>query len=203
MLNLTEKIRFSRKDKKHLRKLRKKYGGTFTYGSWGDGTNETKRIKRKISYQLLRYQKLKCVYCELWLFSRNREIDHFAPRKHNPEYSFEALNLFYSCGQCNSSFIKGEKPTVIQSNGRYHQCTFNILHPIFDDVDYHIKYQDADRINLDFPKCSNLGLRTIDFFKMDSILATIKRTKELRLEIDNPLTTKEEKELIGEILAYK
>ena len=201
MLNIVNRFSLSKKSKKAIKKFKRKNGGAFDGDSW---KNIGKRIKNDISKKILFIQGPRCVYCERLLLATGNQIDHFAHKAQYYQFTFEPINLFYSCTFCNSSDRKGQKDTVnAPVNIQYNLCDFNIAHPYLNNPENEIFYQDNDRIFFDKPSCSELGLATIDFFKWDDELMTLFRANTLRNERLNPFTTEQEKQLILQIIAYK
>lgn len=134
---------------------------------WSDG--RTKAIKHKISETCLREQKCYCAYCEGLVSDGDAPIEHISPKGLTPEFVFEPLNLVVSCTRCNSTAIKGEKPTINGSvNPIYMNNTFLIVHPRLDNPDNEIVFQDPERTMFDKERCSPKGLYTIDFFQWDN-----------------------------------
>lgn len=201
MLNITNRFSLSKKTKKAIKKFKKKNGGTFDGESW---KKIGKRVKNEISKKLLYLHGPKCVYCERLLLATGNQIDHFAHKAQYSQFTFEPINLFYSCTFCNSSDRKGQKNTVNNPlNIRYNLCDFNIVHPYLNIPDNEIFYQDVDKVFYDKPSCTGLGLATIDFFKWDDELMTIFRATELRNQRLNPISTIQEKIIISQIISYK
>lgn len=201
MLNITNRYSLSKKSKKTIKKFKRKNGGVFDGSSW---KKISKRVKNDISKKLLYFHGPRCVYCERLLLATGNQIDHFAHKAQYSQFTFESINLFYSCTFCNSSDRKGQKNTVNSPvNNRYDLCNFNIVHPYLHNPDNEIYYQDADKIFYDKLSCSPLGLTTIDFFKWDDVLMTMFRATELRNQRLYPISTIQEKILITQIIAYK
>jgi uncharacterized protein (TIGR02646 family) len=200
MLNITTRISISTASKGLIRALKAAQHGSFTQASWGriDAT-----VKNEISKRLFFNQGLRCVYCERYLIGLGHEIDHFAHKAHYPQFTFIPVNLFYSCKLCNSSSRKGQKNTIQNIHSTYNGCTFSIVHPYYHNPDNEIVFTDPDKIYFDRPNCSPLGRDTIDFFEWGDILYTTIRSRTLVTERLNPLTSREEIELIQEAIAYK
>lgn len=51
--------------------------------------------------QLIVLARKKCVYCESAPTDREKQIDHFQPKKLFPTLAYDLWNLFLSCGSCN------------------------------------------------------------------------------------------------------
>lgn len=130
---------------------------------WND--SRTKAIKHRISVSCLREQNCRCAYCECYLRKGSAPIEHISPKSSTPEFVYEPNNLVVSCTSCNSTAIKGEKPTIYGDvDSDYSHNTFIIVHPRLDNPDDHIVFLNSERIVFDFKKCNPKGLFTIDFF---------------------------------------
>jgi uncharacterized protein (TIGR02646 family) len=200
MLNITTHITLSRVSLRHIRLLKNTQKGNFTQTSW---VKIHKSVKNEISKKLFANQGLKCAFCERYLIGLGHEIEHFAHKGIYPQFTFTAENLFYSCKLCNSSERKGQKNTINILSPLYHQSTFAIVHPYFQDPNVEILFTDNDRIFFNRANSTQLGINTIDFFRWDDLLYTTIRSRTLIYERLNPLTTLEEKQLIQLAIAYK
>lgn len=200
MLNIKTRISLSRDSKKRIKNFLKKRGGVLNGDSW---SLVSKNVKNDISGKLLYNQSFKCTYCERYLIALTHQIDHFAHKAAYPQFTFSTTNLFYSCGFCNSSGIKGQKSTIHVLNHRYDLTTFNIVHPYYDNPDNEMVFRDADRIFFDFMSCTAKGLATIIFFSYDQLPMTTIRSRDLMYQRLNPLLINEERRLIQEAIAYK
>lgn len=146
----------------------------FTGGSWDRTDKEIKVFKRLLRKQLLQIQNEKCAYCGLPLDETGKtEIEHFAPkggplRPKHTEFVFEVENLYLSCNLCNSPLKKGIKDTiVIIVPNDYSRCTFNIVHPRYDDPNAHYAWVvEAEKVMIS--GISVKGTGSIDMFKLDS-----------------------------------
>lgn len=200
MFKINTRISLSNSSKSKIKKHYRQNQGTFKNDSW---KKIDKTVKNEISKKLFANQGFKCVYCERYLIGLDPEIDHFVHKAIYPQFTFTTVNLFYSCGFCNSSSRKGQKPTILNLHRYYHQCTFQIIHPFYDDPGQEIKFQDADRILLDWHNCSIKGRATIEFFGYDDDIMVMIRSRQLIYERLNPLLSSEEKKLIQQSIAYK
>jgi uncharacterized protein (TIGR02646 family) len=200
MLNITQRISLS-KNARRLIKKRIKHDGGLNVDSW---TNIPRTVKNEISKKLLFNHSPQCVYCERLLIATGNQVDHFAHKASFPQYTFTTTNLFYSCTYCNSSTRKGQKSTIdLPTNVNYRLCNFSIIHPLFENPDAEIIFQDADRIYFDRTLSSIKGNNTIDFFGWDDNQMTLLRARTLVNERLFPLTLIATKQLIQEIIAYK
>lgn len=200
MLNITTRISLTKRSRKLIKKNKLSSNNILHVDSWKD---ISKSVKNEISKRLYYNQGYKCVYCERYLTGLLPQIDHFAHKSRYPQFSFTSINLFYACGNCNSSAIKGQKNTIYRLNVRYDNCIFEIVHPFLDDVDIHIIYQDYDKIFFDWFNCSVKGKNTIRFFDFYGLQMTDIRARTLIYERLNPYTTGEERTLIQSAISYK
>ena len=200
MLNVNSRISLSRGSKKAIKHFYKRNGGKNAQGAWD---KIKKSVKNEISKKLLYCHGIRCIYCEKYLDGVGHQIDHFLHKASYPQFTFTTVNLFYSCSFCNSSARKGEKPTMLIENSRYNNCSFSIVHPLYDNPDKEIKYKDVDRIDIDWDSCSQIGKDTIIFFGFDDLIMTNIRVKNSILSKQLPVQTEEEKKFILELIAYK
>ncbi|MDP3147722.1 MAG: retron system putative HNH endonuclease [Ignavibacteria bacterium] len=200
MLNITSRISFSKDAKRRIKKFYKKNKGGLDSSSWA---NISKNVKNEISRKLFAKDGYKCIYCERYLIALSPEIDHFAHKAAYPQFTFTTVNFFYSCGFCNSTSRKGQKSTILSLHQYYNRCIFNIIHPYYDDPNNEIKFQDADRIKLDWDNCTIKGKATIDFFHYNDTIMTMIRSRDLGIDRLNPLLSSDERKLIQESIAYK
>ena len=200
MINITTRISISKKEKFKINKFWKKKSGELDANSW---KKISKSVKNEISEKLLKNQGYKCAYCERYLYALTPEIDHFAHKAKYSKFSFNPTNLFYSCGFCNSTSIKGQKNSVAILNNRYDLTTFKIVHPLRDNPDDHIIFSDLDRVDLNVSLCTYKSKRTIVFFEYHKPMMTLIRSRDLIKDRLNPLTSAQEIQLIQESIAYK
>lgn len=138
LIQINNRIRYSKAEKKTLRKLRPFPGGTWD-------AKEAKNLKSKIKLVLRRYQDNKCAYCSQPLdITSGSEIEHIAPKggakiPNHTEFTFTPFNLVLSCHLCNSPVKKGRKETVTVKDLNYTKCVFNIVHPYFDNANDHFE----------------------------------------------------------------
>ena len=200
MLNLTKRISLSHDSKRKIKAFWKKKKGVLNADSWNSINNQ---VKNEISKKSLVNQRFKCVYCQRYLYGQSPELEHFANKGNYPRFSFNPTNIFYSCHFCNSTERKGELDTILIYSARYDQCMFSILHPLRDDIDKELIYQDADKIFFNWQLCSQTASDTIVSLMFDDLMMTTIRSRDLRNQRLNPLTSEQEKELIQLSIAYK
>ncbi len=199
MLNITSRIKLSKKSLQKIKKLILKKNG-LNSKSWDNISN---KVKNEISIKLLFNQGPKCVYCERYFIGETNEIDHFAHKGKYPQYTFITANLFYACNYCNS-FVKNQRNTIYSLPQReYNRNFFAIVHPYYNNPDNEIFYKDEDRVDINWDMCTDIGKETVVFWNWDKSIMTTIRTKTVLEQRLNPLTNDEEKILIQEIIAYK
>lgn len=137
---------------------------------WSCG--KSKSIKNHISVHCLSEQECYCAFCEGLVNEGDAPIEHISPKGLTPDFVFEPDNLVVSCTRCNSTTIKGERPTIIDPVVPvYHDNEFCIVHPRLDNPDEHIIFQDEQRTIFELPRCSEKGRATIEFFRWNNINA--------------------------------
>ncbi len=164
---LTQKLNYSKNNKRILRKL-KPYKG----GEWE--AKEVKSLKKTIAASLEIFQSNLCAYCGLPLKETSGgEIEHIArkggiSRPRYVEFTFLPYNLALACHYCNGPVKKGQKETVVHYDRNYKNCEFNIVHPYFDDPENHLTL--ATGCGGIFVKfLSPKGEETIKMFGLDDV----------------------------------
>lgn len=143
------------------------------------------RLKSYIRKSLIASHGLYCSYCGLKLKETSGdEIDHIASKSDYPEFTFEAQNLVLACTLCNGPTKKHTHNSVKTLSIQYHNCTFNIVHPYFDDPISHYEYLHTEKgvpaiIVLISPK----AIESNKLFKLDSPEMTDARIKEGLLQM--------------------
>lgn len=154
----------------------------FQPGVW-DNRN-LKVIKDVIHDQLLIIQKNKCAYCGLIVNETGRaELDHIAKkggikRPAYVEFTFTNYNLVISCQYCNSSSKKGQEDVLSSIDiNAYHNCTFKIVHPYFDNPQHHYQWSKGE-FEILISSITNKGKYSINLFDLASVAHTQARAKE-------------------------
>lgn len=199
MLNIQSRISLSKDSKRKVRKFWKNSNGNLDASSW---RRIIASVKSDLSEKLLSNQGYKCVYCGRYLYGQAHEMDHFADKATYPRFSFNPVNIFYSCRFCNSPERKGQLDTVLIENTRYDQCLFDIMHPYYHDIDSNIFYTDDEKIYFDWAQCTAYGRETIVKLMLDDVFMTTIRSREITFQRLNPLTDEQELELIQLSIAY-
>jgi uncharacterized protein (TIGR02646 family) len=140
-------------------------------GKWSD--TDIADIKTKIKSQLVAIQN-RCAYCGLpFKGDGDKQIEHIAPKAkfRQPQFTFTLKNLVLSCGYCNNLTVKGTKQTIIPPvNNLYARCSFNIVHPYFDDPKDHYTWADMDTtILIQVANNSDKARNSIKMFALGSL----------------------------------
>lgn len=148
-------------------------------------------IKTNIKEQLDILQGTECAFCGLDLRSRVAQIEHIAPKGAglHPQFMFEKQNLILACSLCNGFEKKHTFNTIISLGATYAACTFNIVHPYFDDPNDHFEYEsDPDnglayliQVKKNDGVESSKGRQSVDLFELDSVPMTQERYKDALL----------------------
>jgi uncharacterized protein (TIGR02646 family) len=177
MLNLTRAFQLLPTEQAYLNTLMNP--SKTDHESWSayKDDEEMKRFKARLKSELLDIQDDKCVYCMQTIDTRTAydgDREHFANKNRYPEYTFEPYNLLLACRTCNNP-LKGQTNTIENQNNRYTDCDFSMVHPIIDNVDDHIGFNQGSIIFA----ITDKGLRTIELFKLDDTYLNREREKEL------------------------
>ncbi|WP_051891128.1 HNH endonuclease [Chryseobacterium sp. JM1] len=199
---------------KYFKKEQKIINGLFplTGGEFEGKIKATSKVMRKdrdyvitkIKTKLETIQGHYCIYCGL---HKNHcgplEREHIAPKGHKsyPQFMFEPTNLALACHHCNYD-LKKEQNTISKLNTLYSKCTFNIVHPYFDNIERHISFVTKNgQILIKSKPYSRKGRNYINLFELDSVHKTEKRSGLL---IVNEVTTlKKYDKLLEEALLKK
>lgn len=109
---------------------------------WDLTNSKMKVYKKELLDKLLVIQKNRCVYCGLSLARRSADREHFVHKAATTgyqEFMFNADNLFAACEFCNRR-LKGQKKIISHYDPDYTKCTFNIVHPFYNNPDDYIKF---------------------------------------------------------------
>jgi uncharacterized protein (TIGR02646 family) len=153
---------------------------------WGSRTRRDE-LKAHIKSELEAHQGKYCAYCGLPLYRTSApQIDHIAPKDTYPAFIFEPKNLALACSLCNGFTKKSNYNTIALLGTSYSACTFEIVHPYFDDPNIHYTFLaylgHPCLIQLNTPKAINSN----SIFQLDSPEMTEERYKEA-LKAANPL----------------
>ncbi|WP_431610680.1 HNH endonuclease [Chryseobacterium sp. 'Rf worker isolate 10'] len=158
-----------------------------TGGEWEGIIKNTSKIMRKdrdeivskIKAKLEKIQGPYCIYCGLHeKHCGPLEREHIAPKgyKSHPQFMFEPQNLALACHHCNFD-LKKEYDTINKINTNYSKCTFNIIHPYFDNINSHISFVSKEgMVLIKSKRYSRKGRNYIRLFELDSVYNTEKRS---------------------------
>lgn len=199
MLSNLNPVQYTKDEKEHVQNILLPQGAA----GWKDQKEITKTLKVKIMKETLRSQRCRCAYCEMRIRRGEEQIEHFVPKSVVGEFTYEPLNLFSSCGPCNSRLIKDDHGIIDETNidkNNYRNNSFLIVHPYLENPEDHIFYQDKERRIFDMDRCTELGKRTISFFGWDTSTAY-----ENRVDVSNQrdYTDDQIETMIQEILNYR
>ena len=151
-------------------------------------------IKNSIKEELEIKQGADCAFCGLDLKTRVPQIEHIAPKGAalHPQFMFEKKNLILACSLCNGFEKKHTFNTIVSLNPIYSNCTFNIIHPYFDNPNDHIEFlPDPNGMpclikvkqngGVESPK----GRQSVDLFELDTVPMTQERCKDALLALFN------------------
>jgi len=203
---LDERIRYSKANKRILRKLR-----PFRGGIWDENSKDIKLIKAKIRTTLKCYQDNKCAYCSQPLdVTSGSEIEHIAPKggpvypKHT-EFTFTPFNLVLSCHLCNSPVKKGRRDTIVSKDINYKNCVFNIVHPYFDNPTDHFEVShNSDFTGVIFKPLTEKARISNSVFKLnDEAHVTARGRIEVAKQLEKENINEYRRLLFKSILEYK
>ncbi|OXB96851.1 MULTISPECIES: HNH endonuclease [Bacillus] len=191
------RVRFVKKQKKYLRKLRPWIGK-----NWELKDSEIVQMKKYIRILLERLQDNKCAYCGLpFKETSNSEIEHIAPKVSNPQFTFTPLNLALACHLCNGPIKKGRKQTITILHRNYRLCSFLIVHPYLDNPNAHFKWiPNGHKILIS--SRSAKGEESIKMFKLDNSAHSEARARLVYYEY-NKIEDKQMEMILKKALEYK
>lgn len=185
----------------------------FSTSSWDSTVGQMVLIRGNIKHQLMQNQNSRCCYCGLKLGETSRvEVEHIAPKAGRkgsfPQYSYYKYNLAAICQFCNSSSKKGEYNPIIKESPVYKKCSFEIVHPYFDNPnDFYEWKENSIGILISAKNGINKtkALKSIETFELDSEGHTEARAKEYYWERKKQgyALTDEIINLINKILNYR
>lgn len=156
----------SKKSLSKLDKQQKKIGENIN-----DKINPLKKsIKQKIRQNQVDLDgNLRCPFCFGVLNFKDSHIEHFIPKKKNPEYMFYEKNLILSCASCNLSYKRQKNFFGSGSPTSYDSHTFDIIHPIFDVASSHLKTLNRNSQVIIIPNNGSIkGKKHIEVFELNS-----------------------------------
>ena len=109
--------------------------------SWDSGTSQVSEFKKQFRLVAGTGQNHRCAFCILEIGvdigNRSDDIEHFAPKRLYPQWTFERFNLMLACEVCNRRWKRTYDP-IKKKHSDYEHCEFNIVHPYLDTVTEHI-----------------------------------------------------------------
>lgn len=167
---------FEKSEKKFLKSIQ-----PYNKLSWKNQTKNMLAIKKNMKINLFKNQDGKCAYCGLQLEDDINYYEatyihreHIASKSKYPNFMFEELNLVLSCVRCNTK--KMTDNTILRYHKMYTLCSFNLVHPYFDNPDLHISFKGP----LIRAKTSK-GRKTIKTFYLHEDFVTKRRAEVLSL----------------------
>lgn len=132
-----------------------------------DRPDSSKYAHKDIRNDLNSTSHHKCFYCETKFKGLPREVDHLIEVTVDKRLSFEWDNLYLSCDNCNGKI-------------RHDKMPINICLNPFNDTDEDIFEHISFDKELIIPKNnSEIGLRTIQKYRLDSDLLDNRRLKQI------------------------
>lgn len=145
---------------------------------WDLTTPEMKTFKTCLLKDLKVLQDNRCAYCGLGLTRVLVDREHFVAKgkpENKPQFMFCPENLFAACAYCNR-ILKGRKKIIASYNDDYSQCSFKIIHPLYDCAANEIFFdQNSKGDFVIIQALTQKGLATIRLFDLDSPAITVKR----------------------------
>ncbi|WP_417364531.1 HNH endonuclease [Galbibacter sp.] len=131
--------------------------------------DSSKYAHNSIKIQLNSMSFNKCFYCETKLKGKRKEVDHHIEVSVNPNLSYEWTNLYLSCDNCNNKIPH----STISINDTLNPC-LNTDEEIME----HLTFQDEF---IEAKNNSQLGLRTIQKYRLDTEILDTRRLKSLKI----------------------
>lgn len=143
---------------------------------WKRSSGRPGNFKNEITIELKKAQDKRCAYCGSHLFEEFPHRDHIAPKEFYSQWTFLPENLVLACFACNTDRKKTYNPiSVLRS--KYKRCTFNFVHPYFDNPDTHLEFV-GDASGIIVRHKSSKGDATIRLFDLASPERTKQRAKD-------------------------
>lgn len=161
-----------------------------TSDMWEYKTVDMNRVKRQLKEDLLRIQDSQCAYCLQDLDSRRRneedlpidgDREHIAAKTDYQEFMFTESNLVLTCITCNRT-LKNDLDVILTYNNNYNNCEFSIVHPILNNYEDHMIFDEELIICEGY--ITQKGLFTINLFELDKVYLTKKRAEKASLIAD-------------------
>lgn len=151
---------------------------------WKNSNGNPRKFKDDLTLQLLFHQSRRCAYCGIRLREKSPARDHIAPKESHPEFTFIPANLVLACFFCNSE-CKGTEDTVALKNAVYENCSFTIIHPIFDKPSDHIHFVNGNtKLLIKVVPGSLKGRETVKMFRLADAEIAKQRAKDAKDDDD-------------------
>lgn len=131
--------------------------------------DSSKYAHNLVKTQLNSMSHNKCFYCETKLKGKPKEIDHHIEVSVDKTLAFEWTNLYLSCDNCNNKIPH----STIPINEVLNPCTNTD-----NEIKEHITFNDE---LIEPRNNSQLGLRTIQKYRLDTELLDTRRLKSLKI----------------------
>lgn len=131
--------------------------------------DSSKYAHNSIKIQLNSMSFNKCFYCETKLKGKRKEVDHHIEVSVDPNLSYEWTNLYLSCDNCNNKIPH----STISVNDTLNPCSNND-----EEIMEHLTFEDEI---IEPKNNSQLGLRTIQKYRLDTEILDTRRLKSLKI----------------------
>jgi uncharacterized protein (TIGR02646 family) len=131
--------------------------------------DSSKYAHDSVKLQLNSMSHTKCFYCETKLKGKRKEVDHHIEVSVDNSLSFEWTNLFLSCDSCNNKIPH----STISINDALNPCANTDA-----EIKEHLTFNDEI---IEPKNNSQLGLRTIKKYRLDSEILDTRRLKSLKM----------------------
>lgn len=131
--------------------------------------DSSKYAHNSIKVQLNSTSFNKCFYCETKLKGKRKEVDHHIEVSVNPDLSYEWTNLYLSCDNCNNKIPH----STISINDTLNPCSNTD-----EEIMEHLTFEDEF---IEAKNNSQLGLRTIQKYRLDTEIVDTRRLKSLKI----------------------
>lgn len=148
--------------------------GNYCYKThtWGDVAGED---KKSVWTELEVMQKGKCAYCESFLGSRTRHIEHFRRKSSHTALTFEWSNLLGCCGSNSSCGHHKDLP----GRGWPYQAN-DLIDPSTEDPDHFFRFQTDGSIRLKEglnPRDTHRAQETLRVLNLDQDRGPLRRRR--------------------------
>ncbi|MCH8261505.1 MAG: HNH endonuclease [Proteobacteria bacterium] len=205
--NLRGSIKYSVDEISFIKRIPKNYksawDGNLKDLSIDNGEKVRNKLKKSIKIKINTIQEPFCIYCGIHFdIVGVSEREHIAPKGKHPEFVFIEKNLALACHYCNGSSKKHDKETIEVKRQQYKDCTFNIIHPYFDEYHKELDFAfESGNLILAPLNNSKKGLVNIAMFDLNGPIQSALRGGQILRE--KQVQKKDLEELIKEIRQNK